>query len=180
MTRTLLHNALIELICEKPLTRITIKEVCERADLNRTTFYLHYTDLDALLSDIEQEAEKRIKDYLQSIHHEKDQVKYIALLLDYAQQNSALFQILFFYHPNSVFQSNIFRHLLGMIIEISVNGATTKQSLYAKTFVSNGCLGLMNMWFERSFDIPSDVLAKQIYDMCQGAYKPLTGQKTGN
>ena len=41
-TKTALRDAMIELICEKPLTSITVKDVCARADINRSTFYLHY------------------------------------------------------------------------------------------------------------------------------------------
>ena len=37
MTKMLLKTALIELMQEKPFRQITIKELCERADLNRTT-----------------------------------------------------------------------------------------------------------------------------------------------
>ena len=44
MTRRLIRTALIELMGEKTFERITIKELCERADVNRTTFYLHYSD----------------------------------------------------------------------------------------------------------------------------------------
>ena len=41
-TKTALRDAMLELISEKPLTSITVKDVCARADINRSTFYLHY------------------------------------------------------------------------------------------------------------------------------------------
>ena len=56
MTKMLLKTALIELMQEKPFQQITIKELCEQADLNRTTFYLHYADQSAVLREIEDEA----------------------------------------------------------------------------------------------------------------------------
>ena len=43
-TRMVLQDSLIELMKEKPISKITIKELCEKADINRTTFYAHYTD----------------------------------------------------------------------------------------------------------------------------------------
>ena len=55
MSRLLLRTALVELMQKKPFSEITIKEICEQADLNRTTFYLHYTDQSALLADVENE-----------------------------------------------------------------------------------------------------------------------------
>ena len=52
MTKLLFRTALIELMQVKPFHKITVKEICEQADLNRTTFYLHYTDQTQLLNDI--------------------------------------------------------------------------------------------------------------------------------
>ena len=64
MTKLLLKTALIELMQEKPFSQITIKELCERADLNRTTFYLHYADQTAVLREIEDEATQKTIEYM--------------------------------------------------------------------------------------------------------------------
>lgn len=52
-TRSALRSALLELLKEKSIDKITIKEICDRAKLNRGTFYLHYDSPTALLIDIE-------------------------------------------------------------------------------------------------------------------------------
>jgi AcrR family transcriptional regulator len=53
-TRQRLGTALVELIWEKPINEITIQEVLDRADVGRSTFYLHYRDKnDLLLSQLE-------------------------------------------------------------------------------------------------------------------------------
>ena len=44
-------KALISLLEEKPFEYITIKEICEKAGVNRSTFYLHYENLSDLLSE---------------------------------------------------------------------------------------------------------------------------------
>lgn len=48
-TRKLLREALIDLIPEKGYDEITIKDITDRATLNRATFYLHYRDKEDLL-----------------------------------------------------------------------------------------------------------------------------------
>lgn len=48
-TRRALQNALIQLILELGYDNVTIEEITERADLGRTTFYLHFTDKEDLL-----------------------------------------------------------------------------------------------------------------------------------
>ena len=54
-TRTLLKNALMQLIDEKGYDAVTIQDITERANLGRTTFYLHYVSKDDLLLDHHQD-----------------------------------------------------------------------------------------------------------------------------
>ncbi len=50
-TRPLLQEALFHLIIERGYERITIADITERANLGRTTFYLHYRDKEDLLQE---------------------------------------------------------------------------------------------------------------------------------
>lgn len=59
-TKKLLREALTELMNEKTLENITIKDLTERADLNRGTFYLHYRDIYDLLEQSEDEILQKI------------------------------------------------------------------------------------------------------------------------
>ena len=54
-TQMVLKQSLLKLLKEKPVNKITVKEVCELAQLNRATFYAHYSDCFALLGSIENE-----------------------------------------------------------------------------------------------------------------------------
>ncbi len=48
-TRRLLHKALMSLILEKKYESITVQEILDRADVGRSTFYMHFHDKDELL-----------------------------------------------------------------------------------------------------------------------------------
>lgn len=50
-TALLMDKALIELMAKKSLEFITVKEICEKAGVNRSTFYLHYETISDLLSE---------------------------------------------------------------------------------------------------------------------------------
>lgn len=54
-TKRVLKDSLLKLLTEKPINKITVTEVCELAELNRATFYSHYSDCFALLESIEDE-----------------------------------------------------------------------------------------------------------------------------
>ena len=43
-TQMVLKQSFLKLLKEKPVNRITVKEVCALAQLNRATFYAHYSD----------------------------------------------------------------------------------------------------------------------------------------
>lgn len=53
-TEQALQNAFIRLVMEKDLPRITVKELCAAADINKSTFYLHYKDIHDLASNLKQ------------------------------------------------------------------------------------------------------------------------------
>ena len=48
LTKRLLRESLLGLLEEKPVEKITVKELCETAELNRSTFYTYYQDVFSL------------------------------------------------------------------------------------------------------------------------------------
>lgn len=54
-TRALLQQGLIQLMKEKEIQDISVKELSDLVDLNRGTFYLHYSDIYDMLNKIEDE-----------------------------------------------------------------------------------------------------------------------------
>lgn len=52
--------ALLELMRERPFEKITVKSICERAGVNRGTFYSHYTDIYGMLEDAEDYLNKEL------------------------------------------------------------------------------------------------------------------------
>lgn len=52
-TKRNINTAFLELSKEKDLSKITIKELCELADINRKTFYTYYSSISDVLSAIE-------------------------------------------------------------------------------------------------------------------------------
>lgn len=48
-TRQALHEALVDLILEKGFEKVTVQDIIDRANVGRSTFYLHYRDTEDLL-----------------------------------------------------------------------------------------------------------------------------------
>jgi AcrR family transcriptional regulator len=54
-TKRVLRDSLISIMKERPIDKITVKEICDGADINRSTFYVHYTSPRDLLDSIKEE-----------------------------------------------------------------------------------------------------------------------------
>ena len=65
-TRANIKNVLVEIMSEKPISRITVSEVCELAKINRKTFYRHYRTVGDVLEELENEFLKEFSEHLQS------------------------------------------------------------------------------------------------------------------
>ena len=63
-----IKSAFEELICEKDYEKITVKELCDKARINKKTFYHYYETLDSLLAEMKMEMSteyiERIKNYV--------------------------------------------------------------------------------------------------------------------
>jgi len=87
-TRRLLKEALISLILEKKYERITVQEILDRADVGRSTFYLHYRDKDDLL------VSGMPENLLRFGGDESDMLPPMTELFEHAQENYHLFKAL--------------------------------------------------------------------------------------
>lgn len=63
-----MDDALVSLLEEKSLEYVTVKEICEKAGVNRSTFYLHYETIEDLLSECVENVNKKFLSYFGDRH----------------------------------------------------------------------------------------------------------------
>ena len=59
-TKKALHDSLFTLLENKPLSAVTVTELCEIADINRSTFYKYYPDIEGMMEHIEDDLLKMV------------------------------------------------------------------------------------------------------------------------
>ena len=59
-----MDQAFLEILEKKDFSYITVKEICEKARVNRSTFYLHYEKIGDLLSESVEYINKQFLDYM--------------------------------------------------------------------------------------------------------------------
>ena len=70
-TKKAFANSLVQLSKNRQLNKITVKEICENAELSRNAFYFHYEDINALIRDIEDSVIEDIEGILKDIEKVK-------------------------------------------------------------------------------------------------------------
>ena len=99
-TQMMLKQSFLKLLQQKPVNRITVKEVCALAQLNRATFYAHYSDCFALKESIENELigafEKSLR-YVNSF----DVTALIEAIYDMVDQNQEACRVLILDDPGA-------------------------------------------------------------------------------
>lgn len=66
-TKREIRSALLKILEDKPLSEITVKEIADRACINRKTFYSHYASPDEILSELEDEIVGSIAYFLEDV-----------------------------------------------------------------------------------------------------------------
>lgn len=59
-TKKNIRQTFLQLLSEKSLTQLTVKELSEQADINRKTFYMHYSNIEEILSELEDELVQKL------------------------------------------------------------------------------------------------------------------------
>ena len=70
LTRRLLKETLIAMLKEKPIDKISVTELCRRAEINRSTFYAHYNVPKDVLLEIKWDFAAQIAESLRSLDKE--------------------------------------------------------------------------------------------------------------
>lgn len=105
MTKKLIKDAFLTLTEKTPINKVTVKQICEKADVNRSTFYAHYADQYDLFEEIQGD----IISITPSISLYKKQPIFKALtnFLNFIDKNKKIYRILFSNSVGADFRNSI-------------------------------------------------------------------------
>ncbi|MBU9712311.1 TetR/AcrR family transcriptional regulator [Evansella tamaricis] len=162
-TRQVLKESFIKKLKEKPFSSITIKEICDYADINRSTFYSHYSDLKNLLNQIEDNIISDLNKTLSDYNHTKNEeaIQMIEKLLEYLAENRESSQTLFSEHGDPTFQKRVMQlaqnHMLKSL-EGEGSNQTTFNSEYLSIYIVNGSIHVVQHWLKNGLkESPKDI-----------------------
>lgn len=163
-TRQVLKESLIALLAEdKPISAITVKAICERADINRSTFYMHFSDPYDLLDHIESEIIEDMNTYLSNYRFtiEEESQKMTQKLLEYIAENQFLFQTLLVKNKDPAFERRLMEIARRFMMN-TVHHLYEVDSRYLSTFVVSGAIHAIKEWLKNEMDLPPEDMAALI------------------
>ena len=166
MTKKLMKDALLELLDERPIGKITVTDVCEHADVNRSTFYSYYADVSMLLKEIENDVFEQIpvSPDLPTIYSQDVYLDMLEEFFKYVRENERLFRILIIRSDNSDFNSRLIAAIIEKYHRHSLID-DTMLSRYGYIYCINGVIGLLKEWISGGFPISARSFSKIVLRM---------------
>jgi AcrR family transcriptional regulator len=173
-TRTVLQQALIELIPERGFAGITVEEICARADVGRSTFYTHYENKEAL-------RRAAMEDHLQKIGraHGSEQKGERAFafslpMFEHALEFGPLHKALIADRRDAIHDQ--LRNEVRKAVRAELAGRTPNgvPDEIAAEFVTGAFLALLGWWIERRYPLQAAELDGHFQKLATAGL-PLTG-----
>ncbi|MDY6867560.1 MAG: TetR/AcrR family transcriptional regulator [Chloroflexota bacterium] len=194
-TKNRLQKALMELIIEKGYQSLTVQEIVDRADVNRTTFYRQFQDKDDLMRFV---IDDMVDQILTELEKPKGQKKYdftfvtakqLAGLFKCAAKHKDLFKALvnekgtpaFHYHFIKTFETVLHKRIEQS--GINMDRFPIPISMVV-TYLTNAYVAVLNWWLSHHDEYSAEFVAEKIVElMLDGIYNfldPTTKINTEN
>lgn len=160
-TALLMNQALIELLNQKDYNYISVKEICKKAGVNRSTFYLHYDNMDDLLCESIQNVNKNFLSYFKECSNnfpqkinsveKKDLIlikpEYLLPYLNYIKENTVIYQVSV-KHPIQMRTMENYNMLNKEILFPIFKrfNIEEKRNTYISAYYLNGISAIINQW----------------------------------
>ncbi|MCX7884205.1 MAG: TetR/AcrR family transcriptional regulator C-terminal domain-containing protein [Caloramator sp.] len=166
-TKMVLKESFIKLLSKKDISKITIKEICEDADINRATFYAHYSDQYDLMRKIENELLENISSYITEFAKKSNNfndVELIEKIFEYIKENAQLCKLLLSKKGDLDFQKRVMMLVYDKnLIDLTNEGIFSREYAdYIYSYTITGCVGIIQKWLEDGMDKSTRFMAEMI------------------
>lgn len=177
-----MNEALLSILEKKDFNYITIKEICEKAEVNRSTFYLHYENITELLNEtVEYKLNSLNEKFTGTKMIDSSEIdscpmekllfikpEYLIPYLEFVKENKAIFMIAVtqpsVIKVNETFNERYTKYFVPIMKRF---GLSETKSRYKMTFYLNGMFAMIIEWLKNDCKDDVDFMAKLI---CSSVY----------
>ena len=170
-SRENIRKAYTELIHERGTTEISVTELVERADVNRSTFYAHYRDVYAVLEEIENEVIQKMYAFLDASEHTEllyNPLPFLMRIGSELEQNKDFYRVLIETKGSMPFTQKLKEAFLKrMPTDKKAFNAIRQQRefLVCMNLLAGGGVGVCCDWLTGKIDMPMEELANIINEI---------------
>lgn len=173
-TALLMDEALLQLLEKKDFAFISVKEICQKAGVNRSTFYLHYETTNDLLEEtIERLNEKFVSSFPKDlIHTFKGRIltskEFLTPYLNFVKENKRAYKLIH-QKPELFSADKAFRKMYKDIFDPALDSfhVDEKEKKYVFEFYMKGTLAIIQKWVEEDckddIDFVVNLIAKHTF-----------------
>ncbi|SDB12273.1 TetR/AcrR family transcriptional regulator [Eubacterium oxidoreducens] len=174
MTKEMLKESLLELMRTTPLPKISIRTLCEHADINRSTFYKYYGSQYDLFHAIEDDLLLRIDETLATLDQDPaDNSAPLISLLDYLKENLEICQLLMTSDVDPEFPKKLlFRTSIQSTINESLSKYSKTMDLYLREYLLAGEFRIIHQWLQRDCKESSESIVKLLISLGNATINP--------
>ena len=163
-TRRLLRDALLALVAERGWDAVSVLDVCERADIGRSTFYTHFAHKEALLLSGFDELREFLRADAKTVRGRSSSLPFLRGLIEHVHENRRMFRSLMGKHAGQLAQKNFRLFVFTMVRE-----ALGARNEAAARYVAGGIAELL-IW---SVDLRPAPETAQLEKLCLQFSEPL-------
>ena len=167
MTRRLMKDALMELMEDRPLASVSITELCNRADVNRSTFYSYYSDLLQLLKEIEDDIIGQLpeaKPIDDCADPDRQLIEEFTLFFGYVRKHARDFFILL-QSGDIHFRERLIDTIMSRFRRQPKEAIDPLMSRWSYIYCLNGTFGMMRDWISQDFPVSDREFAELVLMM---------------
>lgn len=169
-TKRALRNALLELLKEKPVSTLTTTELCRRAEVNRNTFYSHYSSPNHLLQTLEDEFIAIVLDIVEEAMPNEDYTAIMEKICEAMYENRELTSVIISENGNPDYTSRIIGITHSRVMEHWASGMAKLnrndlELLY--TYTTFGTQKCVQDWMEDGCRVAPKEIARKLSAITQ-------------
>jgi AcrR family transcriptional regulator len=166
----------MELMKAKSILSVSVKDICDLADISRSTFYDHYKDQYDLLKQIEDETLAYFEDMLNNYKDKqtkKETGQMVEEMLTYIVNNGSTIQVLLSENGDIGFQKKLLYHFVmhNQITKYFSEKQNEETKIYYSAFLVHGAIGLIQHWLKDNLVMPVPQLAKMLMNWTEHQIK---------
>ena len=150
-TKKRLREGLLRLMADKPINEISVKELTELVDVNRGTFYFHYTDIYDLLRSMQEEFFENFRLKMEQTVELHSVIPYMSAIFSFLVENRDFCKIMLGPHGDMLFvdriKTQVDERCSHIWREATPEADPGKFELY-NAFIINGCIGIIQKWLD--------------------------------